>query len=523
MKPQLSLICILGSAIFTSQLTSGVSFAAEPRVSMTTSREIEEYASDIEENIRTTAIAILCVPPDKQTFENILRPWNRLSAELAQDFNALDALGKLNSPSSVIASQISDDLHAYLLEVTQNPELHQILTNCSLDTARNAQLNPFQRYLGARLAKNGSNEPVYLRGSSEEQNSSATNFTVLNLKSGSLANGHASDLANRILSENADMIYIQEVVADDHAYDLYGVLKGSYAHFIYVPPAARLDLSGSHCQSGILIASKYRMEQAQFNTFLEEGSDVNEGFLDFVLKNADTVLGHVYAVNLKKDAFDEAISYKFVQIMEKMQDDVLKIEEESIPFVLCGDLNSLQGSQESKRIIDNYFDPQDNSSVTSCSLLLQPPNVHLRHTASISSAMLGHSGLLTVVKRTLPHSIGYTTNSNLNNQQSLAAQKTDTFFKDTLRIAPNTFSILPVKSSHDRHRDRGDEKPGGSVKGGITGEWGDGKGVTWSGYFKGEAHDNKGNYAETEVRQYDNGRGTVDVHGGYDSEKKQHN
>jgi hypothetical protein len=129
MKPQFSLTCVLGSAIFLSKLTLGDSVAAEQRVSLKTSGEVEECARGIAENIRKTAEAILCIPLEQQAFENTLRPWNRLSAQLSQDFNVFDALSKLDSSSSIIASQISDDLKAYLLEVTQNLDLRQTLMN----------------------------------------------------------------------------------------------------------------------------------------------------------------------------------------------------------------------------------------------------------------------------------------------------------------------------------------------------------------------------------------------------------
>ena len=522
MKPQFSLTCILGSAIFFSQLASAASITAEPQVSLMTSKEISEYASGIAENIRKTAIAILCVPPGEQTFENTLRPWNRLSAQLAQDFNTLDALGKLDSPSDILASRISDNLHAYLLEVTQNPEFQQTLINCFLDITNNTELNSFQRYLGARFVKNGSNEPVYLRGSSEEQNTSTTDFIILNLKSGSLATSEISDLANKILSENADVVCIQEVLADDHAYDLYETLEGNYAHFIYVPPTAAFDLPGSGCVGGMLIASKYRMEQTQFNTFLEERSESNEGFLDFVLKNANTTLGHVYAANLKRAALNEIISYKFVQIMEKMQDDVLKIEEKSVPFVLCGDLNDLHGFQESKMIMESCFGHEYNNSVNNCTLLLQSlPHLKISdygHTLSTTSMTMprDHSGLRTLVKRVNSHFINYGVNSTLNHQQSLTAQKMDSLAKDSLKIAQNTFEILPTKS----HRDRDDDKGGNSCEGGITGRWGDGNGIQWEGYIKGEVHDDNGNYAEGRITQKDDGTGEVDVHGGHESPKK---
>jgi hypothetical protein len=123
MKPQFSLTCILGSSILFSQLASGISVASEPQVFLTTDKEVQEYTNGIAENIRKTAEAILSIPHDQQTFENTLRPWNRLATQLTKDFNTLDVLGKLDSPSITIASQVSADLQDYLLEVTQNLDL----------------------------------------------------------------------------------------------------------------------------------------------------------------------------------------------------------------------------------------------------------------------------------------------------------------------------------------------------------------------------------------------------------------
>ena len=60
----------------------------------------------------------------------------------------------------------------------------------------------------------------------------------------------------------------------------------------------------------------------------------------------------------------------------------------------------------------------------------------------------------------------------------------------------------------------------GKVEGGITGKWGDGKGIQWEGYVKGEAYDGKGNYAGGKATQKDDGSGQVDVYGGHESKKK---
>ena len=303
MKSQLNLACIFGSLVLTSHL------AAESQFTLVA----EEYA----DNICRTANAILSVPEGQQTFENTLRPWNRLSAQL-----------KAELPPNETASQMLNDVRAYLLEVSRDPELHQAMMSCSFSVAQNAELDPFQRYIGARFIKNGSNEPVYLQGESVEKDTVAADFALSSFKSS--ADGQFSDLISALLSDGVDVACIQDVLADDHAYDLYEAIKGNYAHFIYIPPAAALEGS-----SGMLIASKYRIEQAQFNTLQGE----NEGFVDFFLKNGDQTIGHVYATNVGKDAVD----LRLMQIV----DESSQVGEESFPFMLCGGSDHLQSFRNS--------------------------------------------------------------------------------------------------------------------------------------------------------------------------------
>ncbi|MBI3236923.1 MAG: endonuclease/exonuclease/phosphatase family protein [Chlamydiales bacterium] len=253
MRSQFTFTRVLGSAIFISQLALNASVAEEPRASFATSREIERYAVDTIEKIHRTAVDILSTPSGEQTFENTLRPWNRLSAQLSQDLDALNALSRLDVPSSETAAQVADGLQAYLWEVDQSLELHQTLIDCSMGIAQNPELDPFQRYIGARFIRGASNEPVYLCGSVEEGNSPARDYAAFSLKSGSLQEAQVTDLAHKILSANADAICVQEVVADVDAYDLYKVLRAHYAHFVYVPPSSVNDR-----KRGMLIASKFR-------------------------------------------------------------------------------------------------------------------------------------------------------------------------------------------------------------------------------------------------------------------------
>lgn len=245
---------ILGSAIFISQLTLNASAREELRVSFATSREIEEYATDTVENIRRVACTILSTPSDEQTFENTLRPWNRLSAQLSQDLDDLHALSRLDVPSRETAAQVADGLQAYLWEVDQSLELSQALIDCSMGIAQNPELDPFQRYIGARFVRGASNEPVYFSGSLEE-GFPARDYAAFSMKTGSLKEAQVANLAHRILSANADAIYVQEVAADIDAYDLYEILRAHYAHFVYVPPS-----SITNRKSGVLIAAKCRRD-----------------------------------------------------------------------------------------------------------------------------------------------------------------------------------------------------------------------------------------------------------------------
>src|ERR1700688_3550976 len=242
MKSQSALNLVLGSVAFISQLASGIAIAAfEPQSPLMTSREVWEYANDVAENIRKTAESILSIPSDEQTFENTLKPWNRLSAQFSRNLRMLHALEQSYSPLGITASEVSDNLRQFLLEFTQNSHFYQALMNCSQKTALNAELNPFQRYIANRFIKNRSNEPCYLHGSLEKNSNLLSEFTILNLKSAFLAENGFTDFCLKILSINADMVCIQEVFADGYAYDLYEALRDSYTHFMYIPPAAMSD------------------------------------------------------------------------------------------------------------------------------------------------------------------------------------------------------------------------------------------------------------------------------------------
>ena len=375
MKSQFMLTCILGSAVFISPTTLGRALevmTSQQRFSLASPMEVQEYVREIVKHINQTAEKILSIPSDLQTFENTLRPWNRLSAELISNFNHLNALAEEPSFSSTAVLEFIEDLHAFLMEVSQNSQLYGALVSCSQKITSDHASSPFQRHIASSFLKNNWSEFAHIRGSAQEKNSTETDFTVLNLKSADLPRDQGSDLAKRILSANADVVCIHEVGADD-ANDVYDALKEDYAHFLYV--AANItatDFSGHHHHpSGMFIASKCSIEKVRFNRFQANSNNLNEGFFDFVIKNGNKSLGHIYVTNLQKDFYREVEAQKFMNIVEKMQEDILKIEEELIPFFLCGDFRALQPSEEGKILMDTYFRPEINQTEAPYALLLQ--------------------------------------------------------------------------------------------------------------------------------------------------------
>jgi hypothetical protein len=252
MKSRFGLTYMFRSAFLALQFILCVPLSA---AILMDSMEIEERVVLIAEKIDETAKAILSIAPEGHTFENTLKLWNQLSTELLQELDAL------NSVDTMMTSQLSDYLQSYFMEVVQDPELSQILMDCSYKVAQNMEIDPFQRYVGSRLIENGS-EPVYFNGIAEEKNDVETVSNLLNFKS----EAQVSQLAYKILSANADAVCIHDIVADHHAYALYNTLKKNYAHFIYVPARSIFNFANSNQKKGMLIASKFNEDE--FGIFL---------------------------------------------------------------------------------------------------------------------------------------------------------------------------------------------------------------------------------------------------------------
>lgn len=104
MKSQFVLSCILSSIAFISPMPGS---ALEVRTShqgfsLGSPMEIQEYAKEMTNNARQIIEGILSISSDQQTFENTLKPWTRLVADLTSHLRQLDALAKAEPQSSTV-------------------------------------------------------------------------------------------------------------------------------------------------------------------------------------------------------------------------------------------------------------------------------------------------------------------------------------------------------------------------------------------------------------------------------------
>ena len=152
------------------------------------------------------------------------------------------------------------------------------------------------------------------------------------------------------------------------------VCNDTYSHFLYLDgDIGTLNFLTHQRQEGILIVSKFRIEDIQFNHSRRGVADLTNGFFDFVIKNDDQSLGHVYVANLHNNLDQEELFQAFDDVVDKMQEDVQKMDEESIPFLLCGNFGSFELSEEGKSLIGSYFRTENEQAVGEVLLLQSLP------------------------------------------------------------------------------------------------------------------------------------------------------
>lgn len=90
----------------------------------------------------------------------------------------------------------------------------------------------------------------------------------------------------------------------------------------------------------------------------------------------------------------------------------------------------------------------------------------------------------------------------------------DKIFSEVVHPRRIERNVVQIFSKPIAHR-RGSGDKGSSIEGGLNVEWGGENGIEIGGYLKGEAHDDKGNYAEIEIEQKSDGTGGLSASAGH--------
>ncbi len=361
-----------------------------------TEEAVERFMRQAEDHVVKTVGRLTSIPSDQKSAEKIMRPWNRLSNEILETFTVLSFLTKSTFPSKTAAGTAMQSFQTFLSKsLVQNTHLYRSLMDYVEQSLRkNPLLSPYERYeidcllnsceqikssltpkeqetlkeLKTLNSQNPKTPFMSFKSPTPEKSCKQkypleglsiltlnscfvpTNFPFLFGGVYSPWQQRVSLLAKKILSLDADVVCLQEIHAEDASLALYDQLKSKYTYFYGAigPRVLGFSLNTLGLPSGLFVASKYPIEKPRFTLFTKSGFPMNYGFFDFVLKNGDTPIGHLYTTHLQSldyPQFDQIRASQLQQILDQMHSD-LDAEKQKTPFFLCGDLNIPYGSKE---------------------------------------------------------------------------------------------------------------------------------------------------------------------------------
>ena len=162
-------------------------------------------------------------------------------------------------------------------------------------------------------------------------------------------------LSEKIKEVDADVVCLQEIHEVDSGKAFYEALKGQYAHFYFNIGQGDYtkDPDAIVMNSGLMIASKYPIEDARFIPFRQEGRQmgINKGFFFGTVKMEDGSSLGIVNTHLDPDS-EEVREKQVVQISQEM---------EGTSYLLNGDMNiklatsEWKGSSLSKNFTTAYL------------------------------------------------------------------------------------------------------------------------------------------------------------------------
>ncbi len=395
-------------------------FAHAPASLQLTASEVEESTEVLDQKIKSAVYELSGIPFNQRTFENTFQPWNRLGKQLYASISRLALQSQIDRSSREKISQKLQEIQNYLF---QNEELYEALLSYANNALSNKQsLTPYQQYVvqtflehcertktlgsdeesskmlhkvsahpaqfGMELPSKSGTSPfaaqraepfIHLRGAVREKLGDGQ-FSVLSLALGAssdrfstfdetvLWNDRIPYMMERVQAMEPDILCLEEVFNEDAAYIAYSLLKNDYAHFYIDIGTKVLGFSSETLglPSGLLIASKYPIQQAHFTPFAQGKSKVNYGFFDFIVGSAEHPLAHVYATQLQRDGltqYEQGCAKQITQIVNKMQKDLRSVSDRHVPFFICGDSsNRSKPVERNEQLIHCQYDTEASRS-----------------------------------------------------------------------------------------------------------------------------------------------------------------
>lgn len=369
--------------------------------------EVDTYLEEAKEMVLEEIECLLAIPDEQKAPFNVMRPWNQLGHKIVSHFGVLTFLSMTELPCKETALQAMADFRAFLQEsLFDNPNLYHMLLMYAetfvgkdrlhtsydhyqieslLKHCKPAQANLLQKdqvLLDQLLEKNAKFEQapfVFLKSHTQEKQTDTSDLTVLTLNTCFVPGNfpylfggvvepweeRVARLAEKIIQADADVVCLQEVHAEDASYALFEELKDHYTYFYGAigPRLMGFSIDTLGMPSGLFVASKYPLESPHFMLFSVSGFPMNYGCFDFIVKNGERSLAHVYTTHLQSlnyGPFAQIRALQLQEILEKMQRD-LSVQTEEVPFFLCGDFNIPYGSDEpGLDLVRAYFEDDYN-------------------------------------------------------------------------------------------------------------------------------------------------------------------
>ena len=362
-----------------------------------TGEEVKSYVKELQETTDKRIDKLIEVSKEEDISGKMLRPWNQLSNEIVSGFRVLFYLSESECKSCKQEAmrgmrKFKNFLHK---SVIKNRKLYDsLMVYIHKSFQKNELLTPYERQglysllesfnavgfqekvlsLKAFLSNKERHAFLYLEiPAAKPKVDFNQDLSIMTLNTCFIPDefpylfGGAilpwqeriKPLSRAIKFQSPDLVCLQEVFSEDTFYALLEELSGEYKYFygLIGPRFLGLSFQSVGMPSGLFVASKLPIIQAQFTPYRHTGYAMNQGFFDFIVDKAE-LSAHIYVTHMQSlndKKFVKVRTQQTRQIIDKIHKDAAT-DNPSVAHILCGDLNIPFGEGEpSEKLLYDSF------------------------------------------------------------------------------------------------------------------------------------------------------------------------